>query len=39
MNWVPNNFVQASPVFVFVLFLSKVPGAADDNRYARKRLT
>lgn len=29
-----NNFVQATPVFAFLLVLSQVPGAPDDNRYA-----
>jgi hypothetical protein len=29
-----NNFVQATPVFAILLFLSQVPGALDDNRSA-----
>jgi hypothetical protein len=27
-----NNFVQATPVYAFLLVLSQVPGAPDDNR-------
>jgi hypothetical protein len=30
----PNNFVQATPVYVFLFFLSQEPGAPDDNRSA-----
>jgi hypothetical protein len=27
-----NNFVQTTPVFVFQLVLTQVPGSPDDNR-------
>jgi hypothetical protein len=32
MNRSSNNFVQATPVFAILFFLSQVPGAPDDNR-------
>ena len=30
-----NNFVQATPGSVLVMFLRQVPGAPDDNRSAK----
>jgi hypothetical protein len=30
-----NNFVQATPVYAFLLFQRHVPGAPDENRSAQ----
>jgi len=38
VQFLPNNFVQASPVCAILFVLSQVPGLPDDNRSTRAKV-